>query len=137
MAISTSDSVLEWDAGPTGAFVDLFAQAPQYEAWGEHFRRAWGPVFYRGRLDGSARVMVIAQSPGPAELITRRGLSGLAGQRIQRFLHKLGLDRSYVMGNAFLYGLQRPLDDTVREIARLPGLVEWRSEFYEDRKSVV
>lgn len=131
MTVVERDSSPEWDSGPTEAFAKLFARAPRYEEWGEHFRRAWGPVFYRGRLDGSARIMVIAQSPGPAELITRRGLSGLAGQRIQRFLEKLGLDRSYVMGNAFLYGLQRPLDDTVREIARSPQFVEWRSEFYD------
>jgi uracil-DNA glycosylase len=27
------------------------------------FRLEWGPVFHRGRLDGSARVLVIGQDP--------------------------------------------------------------------------
>ena len=29
----------------------------------ERFRIEWGPIFHRGRLDGSARVLVIGQDP--------------------------------------------------------------------------
>jgi uracil-DNA glycosylase len=52
-------------------------------------------VFHRGRLDGSALVLVLGQDPGQHESIARRILVGEAGQRVQGFLHKLGIERSY------------------------------------------
>lgn len=69
------------------------------------FRTEWGPIFHRGRLDGTARVLVIGQDPGPHESYVRRILVGEAGQRTQGFLAKLGIDRSYVMVNTFLYSV--------------------------------
>jgi len=71
----------------------------------EAFRVEWGPVFHRGRLDGTARLVVIGQDPSVHEVITRRILIGEAGQRVQGFLGKLGLDSSYVMVNTFLYSV--------------------------------
>ena len=32
------------------------------------FRVEWGPVFHRGRLDGTARILVIGQDPGQHEI---------------------------------------------------------------------
>lgn len=69
------------------------------------FRIEWGPIFHRGRLDGSARVLIIGQDPAAHETIIRRILVGVAGQRVQGFLAKLGVRRSYVMVNAFLYSV--------------------------------
>jgi len=69
------------------------------------FRTEWGPVFHRGRLDGSARVLIIGQDPAQHETISRRILVGEAGQRIQGFLAKLGVTRSYVMINTYLYSV--------------------------------
>ena len=69
------------------------------------FRVEWGPIFHRGRLDGSARMLVIGQDPAAHETIARRILVGEAGQRLQGFLHRLGIDRSYVMVNTFLYSV--------------------------------
>jgi hypothetical protein len=69
------------------------------------FRTEWGPIFHRGRLDGTARVLVIGQDPAQHETISRRILIGEAGQRVQGFLAKLGIDRSYVMVNTFLYSV--------------------------------
>ncbi|MFB3922575.1 MAG: uracil-DNA glycosylase family protein [Terriglobia bacterium] len=69
------------------------------------FRTKWGPVFHRGRLDGSARLLILGQDPAQHETISRRILVGEAGQRVQGFLAKLGTDRSYVMVNTFLYSV--------------------------------
>jgi uracil-DNA glycosylase len=69
------------------------------------FRTEWGPIFHRGRLDGSARVLVIGQDPAAHETIARRILVGVAGQRAQGFLAKLGITRSYVFINTFLYSV--------------------------------
>lgn len=69
------------------------------------FRVEWGPVFHRGRLDGSARVLVIGQDPAQHEVIARRILIGEAGHRLQGFLWKLGIESSYVLVNTFLYSV--------------------------------
>jgi uracil-DNA glycosylase len=69
------------------------------------FRVEWGPLFHRGRLDGTARVLLIGQDPAQHEAITRRILVGEAGQRTQGFLAKLGITRSYVMVNTYLYSV--------------------------------
>ena len=84
----------------------LFENYPNESVYpSRDFRVEWGPVFYRGRLDGSARVLVIGQDPAQHETITRRILTGEAGHRVQGFLAKLGIDRSYVMINTFLYSV--------------------------------
>jgi hypothetical protein len=67
------------------------------------FRVEWGPIFHRGRLDGSARVLMIGQDPGQHENVLRRILAGEAGRRVQGFLAKLGITESYVLINALLY----------------------------------
>ena len=87
-------------------FATLVAEYPGVEVYpAADFRVEWGPIFHRGRLDGSARVLVIGQDPGQHETIARRILVGEAGQRAQGFLAKLGISRSYVMVNTFLYSV--------------------------------
>lgn len=71
----------------------------------DSFRVEWGPVFHRGRLDGTARVLIIGQDPATHETIARRILVGEAGQRVQGLLTRLGIDRSYVFINTFLYSV--------------------------------
>src|SRR5215831_2710099 len=87
-------------------FVTLCEQAPDESAYPySAFRVEWGPIFYRGRLDGTARVLCIGQDPAQNEAVVRRIPIGVAGHRVQGFLAKLGIDRSYVMLNAFLYSV--------------------------------
>ena len=96
-----------FDTGPTGAFRALCRDYPGPDVYrGEDgFRSLWGPVFYRGRANGSARLLVIGQDPAQTEAVTRRILSGQAGRRVQGFVEKLGMTQSYLMVNAFLYGI--------------------------------
>jgi uracil-DNA glycosylase len=97
----------EFDQGPIAEpFLTLAQDYPGAETCpAQAFRVEWGPVFHRGRLDGSARVVVIGQDPAASEDITRRILVGAAGHRIQGFLAELGINRSYVMVNTFLYSV--------------------------------
>ncbi|ADP84373.1 uracil-DNA glycosylase family protein [Pseudofrankia inefficax] len=69
------------------------------------FRVEWGPIFHRGRLDGTARLLVLGQDPAAHEAIARRILIGTAGRRIQGFLAKLGITHSYTMINTFVYSV--------------------------------
>ena len=69
------------------------------------FRVEWGPVFHRGRLDGTARILVIGQDPAQHETVLRRILVGTAGKRVHGFLKRLGFNRSYVLINTFLYSV--------------------------------
>jgi uracil-DNA glycosylase len=71
----------------------------------DDFRTEWGPIFHRGRLDGSARVVVVGQDPATHESISRRILVGEAGQRVQGLLARIGITSSYSMINTFLYSV--------------------------------
>lgn len=87
-------------------FVTLCEQAPDQLVYPfDAFRIEWGPIFHRGRLDGTARILCIGQDPAQNEVIVRRILIGVAGHRVQGFLAKLGIDRSHVMINSFLYSV--------------------------------
>jgi uracil-DNA glycosylase len=96
---------IEFDIGPPENFAEIFSRVPDYSGYKEHFWYDWGPVFYRGRLDGSAKLLCIASDPGPTERIAMRTLVGDAGQLVQGFLAKIGLTQSYLCLNAFAYGL--------------------------------
>jgi hypothetical protein len=87
-------------------FIALAKEYPEADVYPPNqFRVEWGPVFHRGRLDGSARVLVIGQDPAQHETIVRRVLVGEAGRRLQGVLAKLGITRSYVVVNTFLYSV--------------------------------
>lgn len=96
----------EFDPGYPERFWPLLRDHPGVETYpADAFRVEWGPIFHRGRLDGTARVLVIGQDPAAHEAVSRRILVGVAGQRVQGFLAKLGITRSYVMVNAFVYSV--------------------------------
>ncbi|WP_405817050.1 hypothetical protein OG241_20905 [Streptomyces sp. NBC_01390] len=87
-------------------YVGLVSDYPGAETYPpNHFRIEWGPIFHRGRLDGTARVLVLGQDPAAHESIARRILVGTAGRRFQGFLNKLGIDSSYVLVNTYLYSV--------------------------------
>jgi hypothetical protein len=99
-------------------FDDLAGDYPGEDVYpAKDFRTEWGPIFHRGRLDGSARVLILGQDPATHESITRRILVGEAGQRVQGLLARLGVTSSYVMINTFLFsvygqsGGNRHIDD--------------------------
>jgi uracil-DNA glycosylase len=97
----------DFDPGYGGApFEALVRECPDQSVYpSAAFRTEWGPVFHRGRLDGSARVLVIGQDPAQHEEVARRILIGEAGHRTQGLLAKLGINRSYAMVNTFLYSV--------------------------------
>ena len=86
---------LQFDPGICKApFTTLADAHPGSEVYPfDQFRVEWGPIFHRGRLNGSARVLVIGQDPAAHETVVRRILVGEAGRRVQGFLAKLGITR--------------------------------------------
>jgi hypothetical protein len=107
-----------FDPGPPAVWEAVFARAPLNVYQGHpRFRTEFCPVFYRGRLDGTARVLVIGQDPATDEILAQRVLVGAAGQRVQGLLRKLGVSRSYTMFNTFLYGIRRQFDSTMRGLS--------------------
>jgi hypothetical protein len=120
----------EFDHGPSAQLAELFDRVPDPPVK-DDFWFDWGPIFYRGRLDGSARVICIASDPGPTERIAGRTLVGNAGQRVQGLLGKLGLTRSYVCLNAWAYALHPSRSFSERGRLGDPKQVEWRNELYD------
>jgi hypothetical protein len=115
-------------------FADLCETAPDGATYPPtDFRVEWGPVFHRGRLDGTARVLVIGQDPAVHETVCRRILCGEAGRRVQGLLAKLGITRSYVMINASLYSwLKR---DEMPFMAR-PAITAYRNRWIDAIRAI-
>jgi Uracil DNA glycosylase superfamily len=125
----------DFDAGPTGAFASHWDNRPSYSSVKARFRMNWGPIYYRGRLDGSAKVIIIGQDPAADENVARRILVGSAGQRVQGFLRKLGLNKSYVMVNTFLYGLKGQIDAEAKTISSSATIKNWRNQLLDMLKT--
>jgi hypothetical protein len=70
-AIQEDAADIAHDPGPDVEWTALFASAPlaKYQAHPNEFRLDFGPVYYRGRLNGTARVLVVGQDPAPNERI--------------------------------------------------------------------
>jgi uracil-DNA glycosylase len=121
-----------FDKGPPAAVARHFAALPPIpEEQRGLFWYDWGPVFYRGRLNKSAKVLAIASDPGPTERLVGRTLVGDAGQRVQGFLTKLGLTRSYVLVNAFPLAVHPSKSNTARPLLSDADQLAWRNRFYD------
>lgn len=108
-------------------FLTLCADYPEASVYpSEQFRLEWGPIFHRGRLDGSARVLVIGQDPAQHETVVRRILVGEAGRRIQGFLAKLGITGSYVFINTYVYSVYGSVKAKTRKD---PTLIDYRNRW--------
>ncbi len=125
----------EFDKGPPKAYARLFAARPDYRAEKDHFWFDWGPIFYRGRLNGKARLLCVASDPGPTERIAGRALVGDAGQRVQGFLNKLGLTQSYVCLNAFIYALHPSHFQVGKALLKKPEYLTWRNQLFDKVKT--
>ena len=102
----------EFDPGPPAnrKWARLFAETPNYRGLGralsgrDEFRWHFGPMFYRGRVtDGAVRVLVVGQEGAQDESLGHRSFVGGSGARMQHFLRHLGITRSYLFLNTFVY----------------------------------
>jgi uracil-DNA glycosylase len=122
--------MVEFDPGPPAEVAEHFDRVPSYASHRDLFWYDWGPVFYRGRLDGSARLLCIASDPGPTERIAGRTLVGDAGQHVQGFISKLGLTRSYTCVNAYAYALLPSRSMSAIPILSETEQLSWRNELF-------
>lgn len=120
-----------FDPGPPANIAQHFANLPSYAAHRDLFWYDWGPVFYRGRLDGSVKLLGIASDPGPTEQIACRTLVGDAGQRVQGFLSKLGLTTSYVLVNAHPVALHPGKSSAGMALLDDEPFKTWRNDLFD------
>jgi uracil-DNA glycosylase len=118
----------EHDPGPTTAsgWAALFAETPNYRGLGHvvlgegKFRWEHGPMFFRGRLDGSAKVVIVGQEGAQDESLSHRSFTGGSGARMQHLLRHIGLDRSYLFLNSFVYPINGQYETSMRPLAQDP-----------------
>lgn len=142
-----ADGIPGFDPGPPPRWESLFGAAPlaTYQARPDLFRLDFGPVFYRGRLDGTARVMVVGQDPSVNEILAQRVFVGRSGQKLQGFLTKLGITRSYIMLNTFSYSVFGQFGGDKETLSHQDPILSYRNGQFDivaednplDRKSVV
>jgi hypothetical protein len=123
-----------FDPGPPPAWETFLGSAP-LAYYAQHpagrFRLDFGPVYYRGRLDGTARLLVVGQDPSTNEILAQRIFVGKSGQRVQGFLNKLGLRRSYTMLNTFLFSVFGQFDTTLQHISLEEPILAFRNAFLD------
>lgn len=114
----------DYDPGPAkdSQWPDIFAETPDYRAYGkavyqaaaakygvvddgkEKFRWKVGPMWYRGRLTPeSVKVFVIGQEGAQDENASNRTFTGSTGTKMQNFINYLGINKSYLFMNTFIY----------------------------------
>jgi hypothetical protein len=130
LAVLAASEMVNFDTGPSIDWANFFKSAP-IDFYENHpsgrFRLDFGPVFYRGRLDGSARILVVGQDPSTNEILSHRIFVGKSGQRVQGFLRKLGVTRSYIMVNTFLYSVFGQFDTELRRISLEDPILTFRN----------
>jgi uracil-DNA glycosylase len=124
-----------FDPGPPHDWENFFDRAP-LDHYLNHpkknrFRLDFGPVFYRGRLDGTARVVLVGQDPSHNEIVGHRVFVGSSGQRMQGFLAKLGITRSYVFLNTSLFSVRGQVDNELKGILLENPILSYRNEFLD------
>ena len=126
----------KFDHGPNVAWEALFSNAPiaAFKA-NARFRTEFAPVYYRGRLGGSARILIIAQDPSTDEILAQRCLVGNAGQLVQGLLKKLGITKSYTMLNTFLYGIHGQYDNAMRNVSGSEPFLSFRNSLFDHVKA--
>lgn len=128
-ALAIAEADIGHDRGPDAEWSAFFARAPLagYQQHPQEFRLDFGPVYYRGRLDDTARVLVIGQDPAANELVGHRTFIGRSGQRVQGFLRRLGILRDYVMVNTFLYPVYGQFAGALRRLTQEPAILGFRN----------
>jgi uracil-DNA glycosylase len=120
----------DYDPGPprNRKWPRLFSETPNYRGLSkavmgsEKFRWHFGPMYYRGRLwDNQAKVLVIGQEGGQDEALSHRSFTGSSGSRMQHFLNHIGINKSYLFLNTFVYSIFNQYSSTkVRWLAQNP-----------------
>lgn len=107
-------NLYDYDAGPEkdSDLTYLFANTPNYRAFGskviggkgEKFRWKFGPMWYRGRTGtDQVKVFVIGQEGAQDENVSNRSFTGSTGTKMQKFLNHIGINKSYLFMNTFIY----------------------------------
>ena len=122
-----------FDKGPTAWWAQKFFDAPRPYYLSHpsgRFRTEFGPVYYRGRLTTGIKLLIVGQDPSTDEILAQRNLVGSAGQRLQRLLNKIGVTKSYVMFNTFLYGIKGQMDSVMNGVAVEPTILNYRNSLF-------
>lgn len=126
-------ATFKFDKGPSASWAQKFFDAPR-EHYINHpsgrFRTEFGPVYYRGRLNNSVKLLVVGQDPSTDEILAQRNLVGSAGQRAQKLLNKIGITKSYVMFNTFLYGIKGQMDAAMQAAALEVTILNYRNSLF-------
>lgn len=127
-------ATFKFDKGPTASWATKFANAPrQYyiNHTSGRFRTEFGPVYYRGRLNSTVKLLIVGQDPSTDEILAQRNLVGSAGQRAQKLLTRIGITKSYVIFNTFLYGIKGQMDAVMNAAALESTILNYRNSLFD------
>lgn len=142
-------SPAEYDSGAPkdSKWFELYGATPNYRSIGiaaiggqamydEKFRWQMGPMWYRGRLTPqSVKAFVVGQEGAQDENVSNRAFTGSTGTRVQKFLNHMGIYRSYLFMNTFVYTINGQLQDDPNfkwlEQGQGSPIVEYRHKLFD------
>ncbi len=140
-------SPAEYDPGAPkdSKWLELYGSVPNYRSLGqkiiggpkEKFRWQFGPMWYRGRLgQNQVKTFIVGQEGAQDENISNRAFTGSTGTRTQKFLNHLGIWRSYLFMNTFVYTINGQLDSKNKSFAWMEQgltspIVEYRHKLFD------
>ena len=104
---------------------------PEYTLTKDKFRYEMGPIFYRGRLDGTAHVLVVGQDAATDEALVSRAFVGGTGQKVQALLNQIGITKSYICLNTFIYSIYEQYDEFTEELATGTAIKDYRNQLFD------
>jgi len=88
----------------------------------------WGPIYYRGRQDGSAKVIIIGQDPAADENVARRILVGPASPELPKeaWAHPILRHDQYIPVRA-----EGQIDAEAKQISASASIKNWRNQLLD------
>jgi hypothetical protein len=83
-------------------------------------------VWYRGRINGGSKILVVGQNTGIDNVIGGRTMVGDDGQHLAHLLQNVGAGTDYVVVTAYPYIVTQGED--VAKLAMTPSLAKFRAE---------
>jgi hypothetical protein len=122
-----------YDTGPDAAWTERFAKTPaativETESGISLATDFEHPVWYRGRLNGQPKVLVLTQDYGLDQVIAGRAATGDTGQKLNHLLAGAGVGLDYVMLNTFPYPVANVAHEQVEALAMSPSLTSYRND---------
>jgi hypothetical protein len=125
---------MAFDPGPSKAWVDTFLATPPLatvlqEAAAQPLTDFATPVWYRGKINGGSKILVVGQGQGVDGVVGGRAMIGDDGQHVEHLMDNVGAGSDYLVIQPYPYVVSKGED--VAKLAMTSSLTKFRNEILQ------